>query len=248
MTMRDCDDPDGYTRCLEKRLDVVLFELGGLVRDPTSAAWLVRAAITLSDRPRAAAVVAAAAALAADFPNEPCLAVATEHARAVLDRDPHRLVAVSQQYADSWSRGSAAEDAAVAFIELGDGAAALDQLQQACARYQQAEAEHDLDRVRARMRALGARPRHWSCADRPSFGWDSLTDTERRVVDVVVEGLTNRQAAAQLYLSPHTVAFHLRQVFRKLEISSRVQLARLASEHSHDREPASSRPLAAAGH
>jgi len=115
------------------------------------------------------------------------------------------------------------------------------------AAYQQVEAEHDLDRVRARMRALGARPRHWSCADRPLFGWDSLTGTELRVVGLVVDGLTNRQAAARLYLSPHTVAFHLRQVFRKLEISSRVQLVRLANEHGPDREPTSSHRLAAAG-
>lgn len=246
MTMRDGDDVDGYTRCLEKRLDAALFDSGGLVRDPASAAWLVRAAIGQSDRARAEAVVAAAASLAAECPNEACLTTATEHARGVLDRDPHRLIAASQRYVDCWSRGSAAEDAAVAFVELGDDEAALEQLRRACATYQQAEAEHDLDRVRARMRALGERPRHWSCADRPPFGWQSLTDTELRVVDLVVEGLTNRQAAARLYLSPHTVAFHLRQVFRKLEIRSRVQLARLANDHDRDDELSSS-PLAAAG-
>jgi transcriptional regulator of acetoin/glycerol metabolism/DNA-binding CsgD family transcriptional regulator len=55
----------------------------------------------------------------------------------------------------------------------------------------------------------------------------SLTPTELSVARLVAEGLTNRQVAANLYLSPHTVGFHLRQVFRKLEISSRVELARL---------------------
>lgn len=162
----------------------------------------------------------------------------------VFDRDPHRLIAASQRYADWWSRGSAAEDAAVAFDERGDDDDALEQLWRACAAYQRVGAEHDLDRVRARMRALGVRPRHWSCADRPSFGWASLTETERRVVDLVVEGLTNSQVAARLFLSRHTVAFHLRQVFRKLEITGRVQLTRLALARGANGESMSARGVA----
>ena len=51
----------------------------------------------------------------------------------------------------------------------------------------------------------------------------------------VAEGMTNRQVAAQLYLSHHTVGFHLRQVYRKLEISSRVDLTRLVVERHADR-------------
>jgi DNA-binding CsgD family transcriptional regulator len=70
-----------------------------------------------------------------------------------------------------------------------------------------------------------------SAADRPRFGWASLTPTELSVAALVAEGLTNREVAARLYLSPHTVGFHLRQVFRKLEISSRVELTRLIIEH-----------------
>ena len=229
---RDGNDENGYTRCLERRLDAVLFDLGALVHDPASAAWLVRTALGLSDRSRAEALVASTESLAADSPDKLCLTAAAEHARGVLDRDPHRLIAASEQYTDYWSRGSAAEDAALALVELGDADGALEQLGRACSAYQQVEAEHDLDRVRARLRALGVRPRHWSCADRPPFGWDSLTDTERRVVDLVVAGLTNRQIAARLFLSPHTVAFHLRQVYRKLGIRCRVQLTRLAVEHS----------------
>ena len=68
--------------------------------------------------------------------------------------------------------------------------------------------------------------------DRPRFGWASLTATELSVASLVAEGLTNRQVAAKLYLSPHTVGFHLRQVFRKLEISSRVELTRIVVERS----------------
>ena len=63
--------------------------------------------------------------------------------------------------------------------------------------------------------------------DGVALGWQSLTPTERSVAAVVAEGTTNREAAARLFLSPHTVDYHLRQIFRKLGIGSRVELARL---------------------
>jgi DNA-binding CsgD family transcriptional regulator len=68
--------------------------------------------------------------------------------------------------------------------------------------------------------------------DEVAFGWDGLTPTERSVAAVVAEGATNREAAARLYLSPHTVDFHLRQIFRKLGIGSRVELAGLVVRHA----------------
>ena len=67
---------------------------------------------------------------------------------------------------------------------------------------------------------------------RPAYGWASLTSSERSVAAIIAEGATNREAAARLFLSRHTIDFHLRQIFRKLEISSRVALARLVVQHS----------------
>ena len=61
----------------------------------------------------------------------------------------------------------------------------------------------------------------------PGTGWDSLTPTERSIALIVAEGVTNREAAARLYLSRHTVDYHLRQIFRKLDVASRVELTRL---------------------
>jgi DNA-binding CsgD family transcriptional regulator len=46
----------------------------------------------------------------------------------------------------------------------------------------------------------------------PVPGWTDLTDTQRTVAELVVDGLTNRGVGAQLFLSPHTVDFHLRQI------------------------------------
>jgi DNA-binding NarL/FixJ family response regulator len=60
--------------------------------------------------------------------------------------------------------------------------------------------------------------------------WEQLTDSERTVADLVARGLSNRQAAERMFLSPHTVSFHLRKVYRTFGITSRVELARLATE------------------
>lgn len=62
---------------------------------------------------------------------------------------------------------------------------------------------------------------------RPTFGWDSLTPTEGRVAEHASTGLTNREIAACMFISAHTVGFHLRQIFRKVDVNSRVELTRL---------------------
>jgi len=59
---------------------------------------------------------------------------------------------------------------------------------------------------------------------------DRLTSQELQVARAVSQGLTNREAAAQLFLSPRTVDHHLRGVYRKFGISSRAELALLAGQ------------------
>jgi DNA-binding CsgD family transcriptional regulator len=63
---------------------------------------------------------------------------------------------------------------------------------------------------------------------RPVPGWNQLTGRQREVAALAGEALTNRQIADRLFMSPHTVNFHLRHIFKQLGISSRVQLVRLA--------------------
>jgi DNA-binding CsgD family transcriptional regulator len=69
---------------------------------------------------------------------------------------------------------------------------------------------------------------------RPSVGWASLTPTERNVVDLVVEGLSNPQIGERLYVSRRTVQTHLVHVFAKLDVSSRAQLAAQAARRPTD--------------
>jgi DNA-binding CsgD family transcriptional regulator len=59
------------------------------------------------------------------------------------------------------------------------------------------------------------------------FGWESLSETELEVAQLAAEGQTNREIAARLLVSPHTVDSHIRHIYCKLGISSRVQLTRL---------------------
>lgn len=61
--------------------------------------------------------------------------------------------------------------------------------------------------------------------------WRTLTDAELRIAELVAGGLTNRNIAEYLNLSPHTVDAHLKHTYTKLDIHSRVDLAVLALEH-----------------
>jgi DNA-binding CsgD family transcriptional regulator len=72
---------------------------------------------------------------------------------------------------------------------------------------------------------------------RPVSGWAALTPTELRVVDLISEGQSNRSAAGELGVSPNTVNTHLRAVFRKLDVKSRVQLTIAFREHTANGEP-----------
>ena len=67
---------------------------------------------------------------------------------------------------------------------------------------------------------------------RPSTGWASLTPTELDVVQLVSEGLGNKDIATRLFVSPRTVETHLTHVYTKLGVASRVQLAQEATRHA----------------
>jgi predicted ATPase/DNA-binding CsgD family transcriptional regulator len=64
---------------------------------------------------------------------------------------------------------------------------------------------------------------------RPSVGWASLTPTELEVIGLAVDGLTNPQIAARLFMSRHTVKTHLSHVYAKLGVTNRTELATFAA-------------------
>jgi DNA-binding NarL/FixJ family response regulator len=78
------------------------------------------------------------------------------------------------------------------------------------------------ERAAAELRASGETARK-----RGESTLAQLTPQELQVARLVGQGMSNKEVAAQLFLSPRTIDAHLRNVFAKLEVTSRTQLARL---------------------
>jgi DNA-binding CsgD family transcriptional regulator len=200
------------------------------LEDPTAAAWVVRVALEAGNRPLAERSVRCADELAADNPELSSLIAAADHARGLLTGDVDVLLSAATAHRRPWARARVSEDIGITLLSSRDATAARPYLDRALTAYEELGAEHDAARVRSLLRTMGVRHCHWRRRERPVSGWDSLTETERAVSDLVAQGLTNRKAAEQMFLSPHTIDFHLRQIFRKLQIDSRVDLTRLAIE------------------
>ena len=204
---------------------------GLLLGDPATAAWLTRTAMAAGDAELATAVARAAEVLAADNPGYPAITAAAAHSRGLAAKDPMRLEEAAARHPDAWARASAAEDLGRLHAGQRDHDLAIRHLTRAAQGYVDVGAAADAARTRRRLRKLGVRRRNGARpAIRAVSGWESLTEAERKAAALVAQGLNNRQVASQMYVSVHTVAFYLRQVFRKLEIGSRVELARIVIE------------------
>src|ERR1700728_4825430 len=108
------------------------------------------------------------------------------------------------------------------------------------------------DTVQGAMSQAGARRAKWSAAaTAPTTGWACLTAAERRVASLISQGHTNKSAASALGVSTNTIGTHLRAVFAKLGVQSRVQLvnslASYASQVPVDSRQRPTTPLRAAG-
>lgn len=198
----------------------------GLI-DPADAPVLVRMALRAGRHERAVQTVAMAEKRAVLNPGLPFLAATAAHARGLLDNDLAPLVRAVRLYEDCprvLARASALEDAGRKLAATRKPEA-VPYFEKALALYAGAGAERDAARVRRRLRAGGVRKRPSPAG--PDSGWPELTAGETRVVRLVARGLTNRQAAERLSLSPHTVGSHLRRAFTKLDVTSRGELTRL---------------------
>ncbi|HEX5402454.1 MAG TPA: LuxR C-terminal-related transcriptional regulator [Pseudonocardiaceae bacterium] len=189
--------------------------------EPAAAPWLVRLALGGGASDLAGTVVATVGALAEGFPELPTVVATARHVRALVADDVAGLAAVAEQHWDTWAGALAAEDLATRLADLdGERERALHWLSVALDRFAEVRVGPDLARVRGLLRSL--RPTRGP--DRRS-GWDQLSDTERRIAVLVSQGMTNREVSELIFLSPHTINYHLRRIFQKLEIRSRVALA-----------------------
>ncbi len=194
---------------------------------------LVRLHLGAGDRDRAASV-ATAVERGASGSDAPSAAGAALRCRALVDNDSalmRRAIASYEHGPRALETAGAREDAAPLLGETE----AVEQLRAALAAYEAAGATGDATRVRASLRKRGVRLGTRGARQRPVTGWDSLTPTERQVVALAAEGLTSRQIGDRLYISTFTVGTHLRHVYQKLGINSRLQLAaETRRHHRHD--------------
>jgi DNA-binding CsgD family transcriptional regulator len=194
-----------------------------------------RVASAAGDAGLRARVLQAIDLLEREHPAIPLFTGVAGYARGILERDTQALVAAAELLHAS-SRpllhAAAAEDAGAELARTGRRDEALDQLNAAFDIYLHHEALADARRVGRELRRLGVERRIVS-QPRAKTGWDSLTDSELKVVNLTARGATNRSVAQQLHVSPHTVRAHLRNAFAKLGVSSRVELSQLARRY-HD--------------
>jgi DNA-binding CsgD family transcriptional regulator/transcriptional regulator with XRE-family HTH domain len=188
----------------------------------------VRLAVTAGDRAAAQALTRQAATLAKDsqIPNRQANAL---YCKGMLDRDAAALLDAAQRYADAGRplpRARALEAAAECFVEADDMARGRDAFTQAVAVYEALRAEADVNRVLAGFRSYGVRRGPHGKHRKAQSGWDSLTDTELKVAAFVEEGLSNSEIAARLMLSRRTVATHVLHILKKLNVTTRTDIAR----------------------
>ena len=147
--------------------------------------------------------------------------------RAVTDADPDAVLRVVDEYRllpGLPERAGNLEIAAEALSHLGRSGDAVRLLEEALGVYEVLGAEHPAARVQHRLRRMGAVRRRRTRPMPSTFGWESLTSSELEVVDLVADGLSNPRVAERLHLSRHTVETHLRHIYAKLAISTRVEL------------------------
>jgi DNA-binding CsgD family transcriptional regulator len=118
-------------------------------------------------------------------------------------------------------------DLGAALRRRGERRAAREPLQQGLDIAAHAGADPIAQRAREELRAAGSRPRSGF-----RTGVEALTPTERRIAQLAVQDRTNPQIAHDLYVTTKTVEWHLANVFRKLDVSSRRQLPTLLGPRS----------------
>jgi DNA-binding CsgD family transcriptional regulator len=176
-----------------------------------------------------ARVLQATEVLERERPAIPLFTGVARYARGILECDAQALAAAAEVLHSS-SRpllyAAAAEDAGAELARAERNAEAIDQLNAAFDAYMHHEALADARRVGRELRRLGVE-RRIVTHPRAKAGWDSLTDSELKVVNLIAQGVTNRDVATQLHLSLYTVKNHVHNVFAKLGINSRAQLTQL---------------------
>jgi len=154
------------------------------------------------------------------------------YCRGLLDHDAPRLLAAAERYDEAGRpllTAKALEASAGHFVDADDRDRARAAFTRAVEVYTSLGAAADVARLQATFRAHGIRRGPHAKHRRAHSGWDSLTATEIKIAAFVEEGLSNPEIAARLLLSRRTVATHVSHILKKLDVHSRIDIAREAA-------------------
>jgi DNA-binding NarL/FixJ family response regulator len=202
------------------------------------------------DRPSKAGRAAALAEVMAAAVQLPLAATWADRAAAAVALDAGDAALAAERAlasADAADAAGAPIEAALsrtiagrAFAETGEKDRAVAELQRAAAQLDACGARHYRDQAERELGKLGHRPHRRTRPGRPgAAGIESLTERELQVARLVTDRKTNPQIAAELFLSQKTVETHLRNIFRKMGVTTRTALARAVERAD---PTASSRP------
>jgi DNA-binding CsgD family transcriptional regulator len=200
-------------------------------------AEIARIAIAAEDDELVTAIVIGAERRSEHSPNGRSIQAAAAHVRGLVKQSTAELTGAVELYAAAGrplAQVSALDDLGNQQLHDGSPDAAVEVFDRSLVLALQIGAGWDAARARSRLRDLGVRRRVVG-TDTPRTGWAALTPAEAAVVELVTVGRTNREIAEQLFVSPHTVSTHLRHVFEKMRVRSRVELTRAAAERNRHR-------------
>jgi DNA-binding CsgD family transcriptional regulator len=180
---------------------------------------------TLGDEQGAQAYIEQEIALAREFQVPVQLGIALRRRALIEDgrtaiRTLEEATAALEQTDAALELGRALTDLGAAYRRARRGVACREPLRRALDLAHRCAATALEERARAELLASGARPRRAAVA-----GIGALTPSERRIAGLAANGLSNREIAETAFLTTNTVRWHLANVYRKLDVDSRRQLA-----------------------
>jgi DNA-binding CsgD family transcriptional regulator len=235
MAHGDAIEAHRMLRALGDRARLDLFPL--FPHDVALDAEMARIALAAGDDELVTAVVAAAERRSELNPGVRSIQAAAAHVRGLVKQSRAELAEAVLMFAEAGrplAHVSALDDLGNQRLRDGSPDAAIEAFDRSLILALDIGAGWDAARARSRLRDLGVRRRVVG-ADTPRTGWAALTPAEAAVAELATEGRTNREIADQLFVSPHTVSAHLRHVFEKMGLRSRVELTRAATERNTHR-------------
>ncbi|WP_286249927.1 helix-turn-helix transcriptional regulator [Streptomyces graminofaciens] len=228
LVYRAKDDISGALRLVAELVDLGPVSRELLLSQPGAAPWLARLALGAGETGLAQRALRSATSLAARNPRFPTVAASALHTRGLVENSLDYLLHAAETHRDPWARASALEDAGT-FLSADRARhdRATEAYDRAAAGYLASGSTYDYRRTQSKIRDLGKAALPSLHGTQHQSAFTQLTRGEHEVAKLVAEGMTNIQVARVLSLSRHTVAFHLRKVFRKLDVSSRVELAHM---------------------